>query len=339
MPRLRRVDVRVPGIARVRRGRGFGYRDAEGQPIDDPDTLDRIRSLAIPPAWREVWICADPCGHIQATGTDAAGRRQYLYHPVWRQRRDLAKFDRVLDVAARLPALREVVQSDLAGSGLTRRRVLAAAVRLLDLGFFRVGGEQYAESNGSYGLATLRREHVSVHSGVLTFDYPAKGGKQRIQHVADEPVVRVVRALLRRRGGGEELLAYRLQDRWVDVRSDDINAHLRELLGTEVSAKDFRTWNATVLAAVALAVSRHARSESARQRAVSRAMREVADYLGNTPAVCRSSYVDPRVVDRYRQGRTIVGDLDRLGANLEFGSLATQGAVEQAVLELLRPNG
>lgn len=339
MPRLRRVDVRVPGIARVRRGRGFGYRDAEGRPIDDPDTLDRIRSLAIPPAWREVWICADPCGHIQATGTDAAGRQQYLYHPVWRQRRDLAKFDRVLDVAARLPALREVVQSDLAGSGLTRRRVLAAAVRLLDLGFFRVGGEQYAESNGSYGLATLRREHVSVHSGVLTFDYPAKGGKQRIQHVADEPVVRVVRALLRRRGGGEELLAYRLQDRWVDVRSDDINAHLRELLGTEVSAKDFRTWNATVLAAVALAVSRHARSESARQRAVSRAMREVADYLGNTPAVCRSSYVDPRVVDRYRQGRTIVGDLDRLGANLEFGSLATQGAVEQAVLELLRPNG
>lgn len=329
----------MPGIARVRRGRGFGYRDAEGQPIDDPDTLDRIRSLAIPPAWREVWICADLCGHIQATGTDAAGRRQYLYHPVWRQRRDLAKFDRVLDVAARLPALREAVQSDLAGTGLTRRRVLAAAVRLLDLGFFRVGGEQYAESNGSYGLATLRREHVSVHSGVLTFDYPAKGGKQRIQHVADEPVVRVVRALLRRRGGGEELLAYRLQDRWVDVRSDDINAHLRELLGTEVSAKDFRTWNATVLAAVALAVSRHARSESARQRAVSRAMREVADYLGNTPAVCRSSYVDPRVVDRYRQGRTIVGDLDRLGANLEFGSLATQGAVEQAVLELLRPNG
>jgi len=329
----------MPGIRRVRRGRGFGYRDAGGEPIDDADTLDRIRSLAVPPAWREVWICADPCGHIQATGTDAAGRRQYLYHPVWRQRRDLAKFDRVLDVAARLPALREVVQSDLAGNGLTRRRVLAAAVRLLDLGFFRVGGEQYAESNGSYGLATLRREHVSVHSGVLTFDYPAKGGKQRIQHVADEPVVRVVRALLRRRGGGEELLAYRLQHRWVDVRSDDINAHLRELLGIEVSAKDFRTWNATVLAAVALAVSRHARSESARQRAVSRAMREVADYLGNTPAVCRSSYVDPRVVDRYRQGRTIAGDLDRLGANVEFGSLATQGAVEQAVLALLRPNG
>ncbi len=320
---------------RKRQGRGFRYVDMNGAPVTDPDIRARIEDLVIPPAWQDVWICPIANGHIQATGTDAAGRRQYLYHQVWRQKRDLEKFDRMLDFAERLPAMREQAIAALQTRGLTRERVLGAAVRLLDLGFFRIGGEEYAESNNTYGLATILREHVAIAKGVITFDYPAKSGKQRVQHVADEPVLKVVRALKARRGGGEELLAYRAGNAWTDVKSSDINGYLAELAGDEVTAKDFRTWNATVLAAVALAVSRHAaKSESGRKRAVSRAVKEVATYLGNTPAVCRASYIDPRIIDLYEHGRTIEPVLDELGA--EYGTLATQGATERAVQELLR---
>jgi DNA topoisomerase IB len=339
-PRLRRVDCRQPGLTRRRQGRGFRYLDACGNPITDPVVRARIDGLVIPPAWRDVWICPVPNGHIQATGVDAAGRRQYLYHQVWREQRDLAKFDRMLDFAERLPAIREQALAVLLTPGLTRQRACAAAVRLLDLGFFRIGGEEYAETNNTFGLATIRREHVSIARGVITFDYTAKSGKQRVQHVADEPTVKVVRALKARQGGGEELLAYRTGTGWADLKSADINGYLAELAGAEVTAKDFRTWNATVLAAVALAVSGNAaRSESARKRAVSRAVREVAEYLGNTPAVCRASYIDPRIVDLYENGRTIEPVLDELGAEAEYGTLATQGATEQAVLELLRGPG
>jgi DNA topoisomerase IB len=336
-PRLRRVDCRQPGLTRRRYGRGFRYLDACGNPVTDPEVRARIEALVIPPAWRDVWICATPNGHIQATGVDAAGRRQYLYHQVWRQQRDLAKFDRMLDFAERLPAIRERVLAALLSPGLTRERVCAAAVRLLDLGFFRIGGEEYAETNNTYGLATMRREHVSIARGVITFEYTAKSGKQRLQHVADEPVLKVVRALKARRGGGEELLAYRAGKEWADVKSADINRYLAQLADGEVTAKDFRTWNATVLAAVALAVSANVpRSESARKRAVSRAVKEVSEYLGNTPAVCRASYIDPRIIDLYADGRTLDPVLDELGAQVEYGTLATQGATEQAVLDLLR---
>jgi DNA topoisomerase IB len=206
---------------------------------------------------------------------------------------------------------------------------------MLELGFFRVGGESYADSNGSYGLATLRRDHVRLRKGELVFDYVAKGGQHRTLAVADPDVIGVVQALRRRRDPGPELLAYHAGRRWVDVRSGDINDYLRETAGGEFSAKDFRTWHATVLMAVALAVSVHADTERTRQRAIRRAYLEVSDYLGNTPAVCRASYVDERLVELYAEGVTIAPALDRLGAGTSFGQLATQGEVEQAVLQLL----
>ena len=337
MPRLRRVDCAAPGIRRVRRGRGFAYVDAEGERVDDPETLQRIADLVIPPAWDDVWICPAPNGHIQATGTDAAGRRQYRYHDAWRAARDREKHERMLEFAVVLPTARERMLDDLRRTDVDRTRVLAAAARLLDLGFFRIGSEQYAEKNESYGLATMRRDHVSCSSGIVTFDYRAKSGKQRVQSLADEELCELVRILKRRRSGGPELLAFQEAGRWVDVKSHDINGYLREITGGEFTAKDFRTWHATVLCAVALAVSAHApKSDSARKRAVSRAVKEVAHYLGNTPTVCRASYIDPRVIDRFTDGLTIQDDLHRLGADAQFGELATQGAIEDAVLRLLR---
>ena len=334
MPRLRRVDCAGPGIRRRRAGRGFVYLVGDRR-ITDPVELARIRSLAIPPAWTDVWICPVANGHIQAVGTDAAGRRQYRYHDVWRTRRDQEKFDHMLDFARALPALREVIARDLVGDELTRARVLACATRLLDIGFFRIGTEGYAEQNQSYGLATIRKGHVRLVDGQVRFDYVAKSGKRRIQSVVDPEVYAVVEALKRRRSSGGELLAYREGRKWHDVRSNDINAYIKDSTGAEFTAKDFRTWNATVLAAVSLAVASEARSAAGRKRAVAWAMKEVAHWLGNTPAVCRSSYVDPRVIDRYLAGVTIAGDLSRLGEEAGFGQLSTQGAIEEAVLGLL----
>lgn len=336
MPRLRRSDCSGPGIARRRRGRGFEYLDEDGARLDDEDTLERIRELAIPPAWTDVWICPYPYGHIQAVGTDSAGRRQYLYHPDWRRRRDREKFEEMTRFARALPDLRSVAAAHLRKRGLPRERVLACAVRLLDRGFFRIGTEGYAEDNGTYGLATMLRRHVTLGSGgVIRFDYPAKGGKRRVQSVVDPAVYRVVESLKERRSHTGELLAYEKEGRWVDVTSDDINAYLKEITQDGFSAKDFRTWNATVIAAVALAVSGEAHgSKTGRQRAVARAVREVAHYLGNTPAVCRASYIDPRVFDRFRDGLTIGGVLGELG-EVDPGEPATQGAVEEAVLDLL----
>jgi DNA topoisomerase I len=335
--RLRRVDCATPGITRVRRGRGFSYRDADGRTVTDAAVLDRIADLAIPPAWTEVWICPHPRGHIQAVGTDAAGRRQYRYHDEWRVQRDAAKHDRVLLFARRLPAARERVDEHLGQRGVTKQRVLAAAFRLLDLGFFRIGGESYAEENGSFGLATMRRRHVSISGDLVVFDYTAKNGKHRVQGVVDESVRKVVRSLLDRDDSSRELLAYKDRQGWHDITTADINAYLRDVVGDEVSAKDFRTWHATVLMAVGLAVSTHApTSEGARKRAVSRVVTEVSHYLGNTPAVCRSSYIDPRVIDLYDDGTTIAAALARLGAGADFGQPATHGQIEGAVLRLLR---
>jgi DNA topoisomerase IB len=335
--RLRRVDCAGPGIERLRRGRGFSYRWADGEKVCDEATLARIANLVIPPAWNDVWICPFANGHIQAVGTDAAGRRQYRYHDDWRVQRDAEKHRRVLTFARRLPVAREQVALDLDERGLTRRRVLAAAFRLLDLGFFRIGGESYAEENGSYGLATMRRRHVTVTGDLVVFDYTAKSGKHRVQAIVDDSVRKVVRSLLDRDDPSKELLAYKDRDGWHDVTSADINAYLRDVLGEDVSAKDFRTWHATVLTAVGLAVSTRApTSETARRRAVSRVVTEVSEYLGNTPTVCRSSYIDPRVIDLYDDGSTIAGALERLGAEADFGQPATHGQVETAVLRLLR---
>jgi DNA topoisomerase I len=337
VPRLRRVDCSGTGIARRRRGRGFEYLDENGNRIEDPGVLERIRELAIPPAWQEVWICPYPHGHIQAIGTDAAGRRQYRYHDRWRERRDQEKFDEMLDFARALPRLRAAASKHLTLEDLSRDRVLAGAVRLLDRGFFRIGGEDYAEKNGTYGLATMRKHHVSLgENGVVTFDYEAKGGKQRLQSIVDADVYELVRDLKRRRSGGDELLAYRDGRRYADVRSADINAYIKEHTGADFSAKDFRTWNATVLAAVGLGVSGGAAAtKTARQRAITRAIKEVAHYLGNTPAVCRASYIDPRVFDRYRDGLTIGGALEDLGDVDSLGGPDAQGPIESAVLDLL----
>ncbi len=314
MARLRRADCSGAGFTRRRRGRGFEYLDENGERIEDPEVLERIRELVIPPAWKDVWICPYPIGHIQAVGTDAAGRRQYVYHSQWRLRRDQEKFDEMIDFARKLPHLRRVTAKHLRQSDLTRERVLACATRLLDRGFFRIGTEEYAEQNETYGLATMLKSHVELGDNhMLTFDYVSKGGKQRVQSLVDPDVYTVVEVLKRRRPG-KELLAYREGGRWVDVKSLDINEYVKSVVGEEFSAKDFRTWNATVLAAVGLAVSGGvAATPTGRKRAIARAVKEVAHYLGNTPAVCRASYIDPRVFDRYRDGVTIGGALEQIG--------------------------
>jgi DNA topoisomerase I len=347
MPRLRRSSCAAPGIERRRRGRAFEYRDPAGERIEDPEVLERIGALAIPPAWREVWICMDPLGHLQATGRDVAGRKQYLYHERWRSHRDRLKFDSMLAFGRALPRLRRRVTRELerppararrervSAEQLSRARVLACAVRLLDLGFFRIGSEDYAERNESFGLTTMLREHVSIVEGELIFDYPAKSGQRRVQAIADAAPLAVVAALKRRRSGSQ-LLAYRDGRRWVEIHSDDVNANIKEHAGGDFSAKDFRTWNATVLAAVALA-GQADDGAAARQRRVSGAVKTVASYLGNTPAVCRASYVDPRVIDRFLAGVTIapaLGALARGGPDLADARVRRR--VELAVLELLK---
>jgi len=341
-PRLRRSSCSGPGITRRRRGRGFEYLDG-GTPVRDPETLQRIRDLAIPPAWKDVWICRDERGHLQAVGTDAAGRRQYLYHPAWRVRRDQIKHERVLTVARRLPKARQEVRAAMAGRGLGQERVLACTFRLLDLGLFRVGGEEYAEENGSFGLSTLRREHVTVHGdGRLTFDYVGKSGVSRRIEVCDADAYAVVAALARRMAPEEQLFGWTAGRRWHDVTAADVNGYVHDVLG-DATAKDFRTWHATVLAAAhlaeeyadAAAAGRTPMSERARRRAVAETMRQVSVYLGNTPAVCRASYVDPRVVDRFAEGRTVLRALRGVESVDPPLDRDVQARLERAVLRLL----
>ena len=341
MPRLRRADCSRPGIRRRRQGRGFSYVwEESGERVDDPAVLDRIAALVLPPAWKDVWICPFPNGHLQAIGTDALGRKQYRYHDAWRTRRDSQKFDTMVAFAQSLPELRVVVREQLAADDeLTRDRVLACAVRLLDVGFFRIGTEVGRSGDlETFGLTTMRKEHVSISGNEVAFEYLAKGGKHRVHSVVDPEVTAIVSALKRRRSGGEELLAFRNGGVWVDIAARDVNAWIKEATGGEFSAKDFRTWSATVLAARALAVSgMAAASASARKRAEARAAQEVAHYLGNTPTVARNSYIDPRVFDRYRSGWTISGALTRLG-EVEAGNATMQSTIETAVLELLADN-
>lgn len=333
--RLRRSDCSRPGWTRKGAGKGFAYFDERGRRIRAPEDIARIRALVLPPAWTDVWICPWPNGHLQAVGTDAAGRRQYRYHDVWRQQRDREKFDHMLDFAAALPGLRERCRAAMADDPLDRDGVLACATRLLDLGFFRIGTEGYAEQNQSFGLATIRKDHVTVgRDGTLAFDYVAKSGKRRVQSIVDADVHGVIATLKRRRGGGPDLLAWRDGSRWVDVRSQDINAWIKEQTGGDFTAKDFRTWSATVLAAVALAVAAGASSATAQRAAVRRAYTEVAHYLGNTPAVARSSYIDPRIIDHYLADKTVHHALRELGASPD--AVAIHGPVEAAVLRLLR---
>jgi DNA topoisomerase IB len=336
--RLRRADCSTPGFTRRRAGRGFVYLDTAGERIDDDETLTRIRELAIPPAWKDVWICPDELGHLQATGIDDAGRKQYRYHDRWRERRDAQKFKDMIRFGRALPLMRKRIARDLRGDELTETRVLACAARLLDLGFFRVGGETYAVENASFGLATIKKSHVTIEDGAVVFDYPAKSGQRRMHSIADDDVCAVVSELKKRRGGGDELLAYKDGRRWVDVRSDDINNYVKAVSNNaDFSAKDFRTWNATVLAAIAitdLAGKMKTYSKSARKRTASAAVKHVATYLGNTPAVARSSYIDPRVFDRFDSGWTIGGVVEDVG-DVDFGSPLIRARIEEAVLDLL----
>ena len=337
MARLRRVSPDGPGFSRRRAGRGWSYRDTHGNRITDRETIDRIAHLAIPPAYRQVWISPYPNGHIQAVGLDDRGRKQYRYHPDWRTTRDRAKHDHILVVARALPDARQVVKEHLSHRGLSRERVLATAFRLLELGFFRIGGESYAEENGSYGLATLRKEHVRVgRGGEVEFRYAAKHHIEREVVLRDPAVLEVVGSLRRRRTGGEELLAWRANGRWYDVSSSDINAYLHDVVGAEVSAKDFRTWHATVLAAAKLAARYQPDSSpTARKRQIVAAIKEVAHELGNTPTVARNSYVDPRLIDRFNQGRTIRDTLRDLDPDPDAWDEAARGRLEESVLQLI----
>jgi DNA topoisomerase IB len=331
---VREIDCNGPGMRRRGAGKGFSYLDEDGERITDADVIDRIRSLAIPPAWDDVWICSDPNGHIQATGVDAKGRRQYRYHDEWRAARDREKHDRILRFAKRLPILREQVAADIALPGMPRERVLACAVRLLELGFFRVGGEAYAEENDTYGLATLRKEHVRVRADALEFDYEAKSGQQRFCQVVDPEVRAAVVTLRRRRSPKDaELLAYKEGREWIDLRSEDINDYIQSHIGDDFTAKDFRTWVGTVLAAAGLAEHEAPASETEAKRAVAGVVKDVAEHLGNTPAVARSAYIDPRVVERFEADDTVVDAL----ADVDIEDLE-QGIpedLEAAVLDLI----
>jgi DNA topoisomerase-1 len=277
--RLRKSTVGGPGYRRIRRGRGFSYVDAHQEPVDDRQTIERIESLVIPPAWRNVWICRYPNGHIQAAGTDAAGRRQYLYHSQWQADRAEEKYDRVLTLAQRLPHWRAAILTDLRRRGLYRDRVLAVAQHLIDRGYFRAGGEEYAQENGSYGLATLLRAHVRLHAASVEFDYPAKSGVRRTVSLDDPLVVRAVRSLSRAETATPRLLVYRTSDGWSEVRADDLNARFRELVGDEFTVKDIRTWHGTVIhaygegvtIAAALPQAGRARTLARRQHLVERA--------------------------------------------------------------------
>ncbi|GAT12375.1 DNA topoisomerase [Mycolicibacterium novocastrense] len=303
--RLRRSVVSGPGLRRLRRGRGFSYQHPDGSPVTDEKTLQRIQELVIPPAWKKVWICPYPNGHIQAVGTDAAGRRQYLYHQRWQEERNEEKFDRVLEMSAALPEMRRRIAADMRGRGLNRDRVLALALHLADLGYFRSGSEQYAEENNSYGIATLRCEHVILQRNAIEFDFPAKSGVRRTLLIDDPEAVRSVRALLRRPDRTERLLVCRNGSGWIDIHADDLNTRFKELVGDRYTVKDLRTWHGTVLAAAAFVDADPPVNKTVIKRVESAVMKEVAEELGNTPAVARGSYVDPRVVVGYESELTI----------------------------------
>jgi DNA topoisomerase IB len=287
----------------------------------------------IPPAWKDVWIAPIANGHIQAVGVDAAGRRQYLYHPDWRTKRDQAKFDRVAEVASRLPQAREAILEHIRLDGMPVERAAATAVRLLDLGYFRIGSDSYAGTNGSFGLTTLQKRHVRRRGDRLVFCFVGKSGVEHCIEIADPLAVAAVETMRRRRGHPEdELLAYRVGRQWCDVNAATVNDYLRETTGAEITAKDFRTWHATVLAAASLgATNEPGTSVASRKRAVRSAMVEVSQYLGNTPTIARSSYVDPRVIDLYEDGSTIASAVRRDYATPD----ERQTALERAVLRLL----
>ncbi len=331
MPSLRHSSDREPGYTRRRQGRGWRYLDDEGRGVADPRLKERFAALAIPPAWTDVWICRSSRGHLQATGTDDAGRRQYLYHPAWHEQRQRDKYERILRFAEGLPDLRRVSAAQLRRKRLDRDKALAAAVQLLDRTQIRVGSEQYAATHRTYGLATLRSKHIEVEGDTLILDFVGKGS---VDHHAEVTDARLARAIAEMDAlPGYEVFSYRDEDgEVVDIRSSDVNEYIKEHMGEDFSAKDFRTWAGTVAAAVALDEVGPVEGVRERQRAVTRVCRLAAELLGNTPAVCRASYIDPRVIDHFLDGRTISSLVDELEARMEEG----HSSEELAVLALLR---
>jgi DNA topoisomerase IB len=329
VPGLARSDPHGPGINRVRDTDGFRYLDPSGATITDAATLDRIRALRIPPAWADVWISPDPFGHIQATGTDSKGRLQYVYHRLWREQRDAQKFGHMLRFADALPRLRTAAADDLRHRGLTRDRVAASVVRLIDLGLFRIGGERYADLDHHYGATTLRKQHVRFTRDGITFDYVAKWGKQRTIVITDNLVQPTIRALTRIDNDLDTLWSYEQDGSWHVLHSRDVGHYIAARADGHFTAKEFRTWNATVLMGLALANAGPTTTQPGRQRTIAASVREVATWLGDTPAVARGSYIDPRLIARYESD----GQLSAVPAD-PVALPATPGA-ETAVAALL----
>jgi DNA topoisomerase-1 len=317
---------------------GFRYYRADGRPLRSPTDLKRIRKLAVPPAWKRVWICADPRGHLQATGRDARGRKQYRYHPEWRAHRDGDKFNRLEAFAAVLPVIRARTAADLTKSGLPREKVLATIVQLLERSLIRVGNDEYAKSNKSFGLTTLRDQHVEVKGSTLRFEFRGKSGKRHRVGINDRRLARIVKQC--RDLPGQELFQYIDEDgHRQDVNSADVNAYLREITGMDFTAKDFRTWFGTVLAATALREFRYTASTAASKRNVVHAIEAVAGVLGNTPAVCRKSYIHPAVLDSYMD-RSMEANLSRaLPPSLKHvaSKLRPDEAAALRILHCMRP--
>jgi DNA topoisomerase-1 len=331
---LRYVTDAQPGIRRKRSGRGFTYEDPDGKRVRDREALARIESLAVPPAWTDVWICRSPHGHLQATGRDARGRKQYRYHPRWRAVRDEAKYERMIAFGKRLPRIRRRLSKDLALPGLPREKVLAAVVRLLETTAFRVGNEEYARENSSFGLTTMRDRHVDVEGPVLRFEFRGKGGKLHRLDVHDRRLARIVARC-------QDLPGYELFQ-YVDdeanrrtIDSGDVNDYMREISGEEFTAKEFRTWIGTVLAAMALEEFEAFDSEAQAKSHVVRAIESVAERLGNTPAICRKCYVHPAVIEAYMDG-TMLRTLRRRTEEELTHSLTDLRPEEAAVLALLQ---
>jgi DNA topoisomerase IB len=331
--RLRRSSPSDPGWTRRRAGSGFIYLDETGARLDE-EAAQRCRELVIPPAWKNVWICPAPNGHLQAVGTDDAGRKQYLYHPDWRTKRDGEKHVRVIGFAKVLSRAREQILQDLGTSGMSQDRACATAVRLLDLGYFRIGNDVYAEENNSFGLTTLQKRHVRKVGGRVVFQFEGKSGIEHRIEIDDPATISALDVMRKRRAPADaELLAWKEGRSWRDLDSGHVNDYLRRTTGVDSTAKDFRTWHATVLAAIALAESDEpGETVASQKRAISAAMKEVSSYLGNTPALARASYVDPRVIDAYQEGKTILGTARRKYHTAD----EKQAACERAVLRLLR---
>jgi DNA topoisomerase-1 len=335
---LRYVSDTKPGISRKGHGEGFTYYDPDGNRIDDEQTLARIRSLAIPPAWTDVWISPSPRGHLQATGHDARGRKQYRYHPEWRKTRDQTKYNRMLAFGKALPAIRERVDQDLELPGMPREKILATVVRLLEATLIRVGNEEYAQANRSYGLTTLRNRHVDVSGASLRFRFRGKSGVYHDVGIKDRRIARIIKRC--QEMPGQELFEYYDEEGEIrSIDSSDVNEYLQEITGEEFTAKDFRTWSGTVLAAMTLAGCEPCQSESDGKQKVAEAVEEVAEQLGNTPAVCRKCYIHPAVVEMFLDGTIVKAfkeppDPDALQEEREKGSTDLYSG-EEGVMRLL----